>query len=231
MALSRLPPGFAIAYLDDVLIYSKTVKEHIVHIELVLKLHAQVGMKLNLKKCSVFRDRVDYLGHSVSNSGVSMINSYIDKIRDWPLPSTGKELVSFLGFCSYYRGFIPEFSKTIAGLNKLRNEKTLNLSPEDIKNINVLKDLFQKCPLRTYPIYDSEHPFILDTDFSATAVGGVLSQVQGGSERFIGCFSKSCDSAQSNYPSLKGKLLAVILGLSKFEHILHIRTDSSAITF
>ena len=51
MALSRLPTGFAIAYLDDVLIYSKTVKEHIVHIELVLKLHAQVGMKLNLKKC------------------------------------------------------------------------------------------------------------------------------------------------------------------------------------
>ena len=101
MTLSQLPPGFAIAYLDDVLIYSKTVKEHIVHIELVLKLHAQVGMKLNLKKCSVFRDRVDYLGHSVSNSGVSMINSYIDKIRDWPLPSTGKELVSFLGFCSY----------------------------------------------------------------------------------------------------------------------------------
>ena len=54
LALSRLPPGFAIAYLDDVLIYSKTVKEHIVHMELVLKLHAQVGMKLNLKKCSIF---------------------------------------------------------------------------------------------------------------------------------------------------------------------------------
>ena len=63
----------------------------------------------------------------------------------------------------------------------------MNLSLEDIKNINALKGLFQKCPLRAYPIYDSEHPFILDTDFSATAVGGVLSQVQGGSERFIGC--------------------------------------------
>ena len=109
ITLSRLPPGFAIAYLDDILIYSKTVKEHIVHIELVLKLHAQVGMKLNLRKCSVFQSRVDYLGHSVSNKGVSMISSYVDKIRDWPLPSTGKELVSFLGFCSYYRGFIPEF--------------------------------------------------------------------------------------------------------------------------
>ena len=138
--------------------------------------------------------------------------------------------MSFLGFCSYYRGFIPEFSKTIAGLNKLSNEKTLVLSTEDIKNINILKGLFQKCPLRAYPIYDSPHPFILDTDISAIAVGGVLSQVQGESERFIGCFSKSCDSAQRNYPSFKGELLAVILGLHKFEHIFWakrflIRTD------
>ena len=64
---------------------------------------------------------------------------------------------------------------------------------------------------------------MLDTDFSAIAVGGVLSQVQGESERFIGCFSKSCDSAQSNYPSFMGELLAVILRLRKFEHILRAK--------
>ena len=86
-------------------------------------------MKLNLRKCSVFQSRVDYLGHSVSNKGVSMISSYVDKIKDWPLPTTGKELVSFLGFCSYYQGFIPAFSKTTAGLNKIRNEKVLEMSP------------------------------------------------------------------------------------------------------
>ena len=99
-------------YLDDILIYSRTVEDHIKHMELVLKLHAQVGIKLNLNKCH--------------------ISSYVDKIRDWPLPSTGKELVSFLGFCSYYRGFIPEFSKTTAGLNKLRNEKNLKFKPPKI---------------------------------------------------------------------------------------------------
>ena len=161
IALSRLPPGFEIAYLDDILIYSKTVKEHIAHIELVLKLHAQVGMKLNLRKCSVFQKRVDYLGHSLYNEGVSMISIYIDKIKDWPLPTTGQDLVSFLGFCSYYRGFIPAFSKTTAGLNKLRNEKTLKLQPEDTQNIEHLKSLFLMCPIRAYPLYDSPHPFIL----------------------------------------------------------------------
>ena len=110
------------------------------------------------------------------------------------------------------------------------------MSADDIKNIDILKNLVLKCPLRAYPVYDSPHPFILDTDFSAIAVGGVLSQVQGESQRFIGCFSKSCDPAQSNYPSFKGELFAVILGLHIFEHILLakrflIRTNSSAITF
>ena len=84
------------------------------------------------------------------------------------------------------------------------------------------------CPLRPYPIYDSPHLFILDTDFSAVAVGGILPQVQNGAKCFIGCYSKSCDSTQSNYPSFKGELLAVILGLRKR---FLIRTDSSAITF
>ena len=55
------------------------------------------------------------------------------------------------------------------------------MSAEDIKNIDILKNLFLKCPLRAYPVYESPHPFILDTDFSAIAVGGVLSQVQDGS--------------------------------------------------
>ena len=78
--------------------------------------------------------------------------------------------------------------------------------------------------------------YVLDTDFSAIAVGRVLSQVKEGAERFIGCFSKSCDTAQKNYPLFKSQLLAVILGLCKFKHILCarrclIRTDSLAITF
>ena len=106
-------------------------------------------MKLILRKCSVFQSRVDYLGHSVCNEGVSMISNYVNKIKDWPLPTTGKELVSFLGFCSYYRGFIPAFSKTTAGLNKLRNEKTLNLQPEDVQNIEHLNKFIFNVPLES----------------------------------------------------------------------------------
>ena len=235
-ALDRLPPGYAIAYLDDILVYSDNINDHLTHLESVIKVHAHVGMKLNVSTCHLFRSKVNYLGHQVSKQGVEMVDSYVEKIKNWPTPETGKSLISFLGFCSYYRGFIPEYAKTVACLNKYRNEKEIKLTEEEKGKIEELKQLFLKKPIRAYPQYKSEEPFILDTDFSGIAAGGTLAQVQEGQEKMIGCFSKSLDSAQSKYPAHKGELLAVILGLRKFEHILRarkflIRTDSSAITF
>ena len=223
MALDRLPPGFAVAYLDDILIYSSNIKDHLIHLEQVLKIHAEVGMKLNLNKCKIFREKVVYLGHEVSHQGVQMVPEYVEKIRDWPIPKTGKELISFLGFTSYYRAFIPEYAKTVACLNKYRNEKEIKLSKEEQNQINYLKGLFLKSPIRSYPLYYSENPFIIDTDFSSLAVGGVLSQVQGELERFIGCFSRSLNSAQNKYLAHKGELMAVILALRKYEHILRAK--------
>ena len=236
LALERLPPGFAVAYLDDILLYSNDEKDHLYHLGEILRVHAEVGMKVNIKKCKIFRSKVVYLGHNVSNMGVEMVEEYVDKIKAWPIPKTGKELISFLGFTSYYRAFIPQYAEVVAPLNKYRNEKSLSLNPDEIKRIDKLKELFLVKPIRAYPDYKSPEPFILDTDFSGVAAGGVLSQIQGGKERFIGCFSKSLDTAQSKYSAHKGELLAVILGLRKFEHILRarkflIRTDSSAITF
>ena len=235
-ALSRLPPNFAIAYLDDILIYSNNIKDHLTHLEMVLKVHAECGMKLNLAKCSIAQTKVNYLGHLVSKKGVEMVPEYVEKIKNWPIPTSGKELVSFLGFTSYYRGFIPKYADTVATLNKYRNEKDIVLTTDVKEKIQELKRLLLTQPIHAYPDYHSEEPFILDTDFSGIAAGGILAQVQEGQERFITCFSKSLDTAQQKYPALKGELLAVILGLRKFEHILRarkfiIRTDSSSITF
>ena len=73
LALSKLPPGSAIAYLDDILIYSDNVSDHMRHLEAVLRIHAEVGMKINLSKTKIFRDQVTYLAHLVSHQGVEMI--------------------------------------------------------------------------------------------------------------------------------------------------------------
>ena len=73
MVLSKLPPGYAIAYLDDILIFSDNIPDHMRHLETVLRVHAEVGMKINLSKTKIFRDQVVYLGHLVSHQGIEMV--------------------------------------------------------------------------------------------------------------------------------------------------------------
>ena len=233
MALDRIPSRIAIAYLDDILVMSKNVTEHINHLRLVLELHANVGLKLNMKKCSIVMTEVDYLGHKIGPNGISMMDKFIQKIQDWPTPTTGGELRSFLGFVNYYRAFIPDFTKLTANLNKLRSTSgKIELSKDDLDNIKALKAEFAKPTLRSYPDFESGEPFILETDWSAFGVGGVLKQKQGGTERFIACASRANNKHESKYAAHKGELCALIYCCKKWEHMLSyrpfiVRTDST----
>ena len=236
MALDRLPRGFALAYLDDIICHSVNVQDHVDHLRQVIDVHVQCGMKLNLRKCELFRSEVVYLGHLVSEQGIQMVPSYVDKVKDWPLPTTGAELKSFLGFSGYYRGFIKEYSDLTAEMNSMKNSKCLEWTESTKAKFERLKQCFASSPVRGFPQYDNPEPFILDTDFSATNMAAVLSQVQGGKEVFLGCTAKKCNKAESSYASHKGELGALVLGLNKFEHILRarpfkVRTDSRCVQF
>ena len=237
MALDRLDPGFALGYIDDIICHSKTLQEHVSHLRQLVELHSSCGMKLKLKKCQIAQNEVEYLGHLVNAKGIRMIPSYVSKVLEWPLPKTGKELQSFLGFSGYYRAFITEYSHLTFEMNKMKTNKgELTWSDEAIQKFEKLKKCFQTAPLRGYPDYHSSEPFILDTDWSATNSAGVLSQIQNGKEVFLGCTAKKNDKCQANYPSFKGELLAFVLSCKKFEHILRakpfiLRTDSRCIQF
>ena len=135
MALDRLPPGIALGYLDDILVMGKTVKEHLINLRRVLELHSQVGLKLNLKKCDICTSDVEYLGHRVTDQGIRMLDSYIERIENWPVPETGKDVQKFLGFAGYYRSFIPDYTTLTAGLNKLKSTSgRITLSETDLNN-------------------------------------------------------------------------------------------------
>ena len=236
MALDRLPPGFAMGYIDDIIAHSQTVNEHIEHLRQIVRLHVDVGMKLNLQKCNIFQTEVQYLGHLVSAQGIRMIPSYVQRILDWPMPRTGKELRSFLGFTGYYRSFIKDYAHLTCNMNKMKNGKLLEWNEDTKQKFKQLKECFKKEPVRGYPQYNNPEPFILDTDFSSTNMAAVLSQKQNGKEVFLGCVAKKCNKAQASYAPHKGEMAAVILGLKKFEHILRakpfiIRTDSRCVQF
>ena len=75
----------------------------------VIWAHAAAGIKIQPCTTKLFQSKVDYLGYKISKGGVAMIPEYIQKIKDWPVPKTGKEVATFLGFARYYRTFIPQY--------------------------------------------------------------------------------------------------------------------------
>ena len=85
----------------------------------------EAGIKLNASKTHLFQEEVEYLGHLVNADRIKLVPSYVQKIVDWVLPQTGKELSVFLGFTNYYRDFLPGFANVTAELNNVKNIKKI----------------------------------------------------------------------------------------------------------
>ena len=116
----------------------------------------------------------------------------VEKIVDWPLPQTGKQLQQFLGFVGYYRGFIPKITELTFEMNSMRKHLRPKWTPDTERKFQALKEHFTAAPLRSYPDNTSEELFILDTDLSKTNMAAILSQTQGGEEKFIGAGARKC---------------------------------------
>ena len=101
-------PGIA-AYLDDIIVHSADPDRHVDLLDKTLHAHVQAGIRLKAKKTILFEDAVDYLGFRISADGIGMTTKFIEQIRDWPQPKSGKELASALGFMGYYREFVKLF--------------------------------------------------------------------------------------------------------------------------
>jgi hypothetical protein len=106
-------------FLDDILIYSKTLAEHESHLRAALdRLRAQ-GLHAKISKCSFFRQEVEFLGHYVGHAGVRMVEGKVEAVRAWPTPTKQKDVEQFIGLAGYYRRFIANFSKIASPLTEL----------------------------------------------------------------------------------------------------------------
>ena len=236
LVLQRLPPGFALGYLDDIVIHSLTMREHLQHLEQVLRLHVDTGLKLNMTKCELIRDKVIYLGHQVSAEGIQMVDSYVQRVLDWEKPVTGKQMRTFLGFIGYYRGFFPDFARLTARMNGERNHDKVQWTEEMEQDFEHIKAQFGKKPIRAYPDYSNPNPFRVTTDYSQYNVAGILSQEQDGKERFIAATGRKCSHTEKDFESYRGELLALVLACKAWEHILRYRkfivvTDAQALKY
>jgi RNase H-like domain found in reverse transcriptase/Reverse transcriptase (RNA-dependent DNA polymerase) len=183
----------AIVYLDDIIIYSNTVSDHMQDVEEVLIMLQEAGVSLNLPKCHFFQRRVAYLVHVIQPGQLGMSSKKIQAVEEWSVPRNKRDMRRFVAFCSVYRIFVPNFAAVAAPLNKLlkKDEKEVfemaNLIRESVQN---LKALLTSPPLLSLPTRESS--FILETDASNVAIGVALLKVQSdGSNRPVGYYSRS----------------------------------------
>ena len=109
--LGELHLNWCIIYLDDIIVFSRTPEEHLHRLKAVISKSRTAGLKLKPTKCDLFRQQINYLGHVISKEGVSNDPDKIKAVTEWPEPTTVTEVRLFLDFVSYYRRFIPKFSK------------------------------------------------------------------------------------------------------------------------
>ena len=173
---------WCIIYLDDVIVFSKTPKEHLTRLRGVFQKMREAELKLKPSKWEFFKDRIAYLGHIVSKAGIETDPKKIKDILEWPQPKTVTDVRQFLGFTNYYRKFIKQYAQVANPLNKLisgenakKNNKMVEWTLECEDSFQNLRRICTETPALAYADY--ERPFKLTTDASKKGLGAVLSQV------------------------------------------------------
>ena len=217
--LTGLKWEICLAYLDDLIVFSRTWEEHLDRLHQVLTRIRETGVKLQPSKCTLARDAVDFLGHTVSSRGIQPNPALLQAIRDIPAPGSIRDLRSFLGLTGYYRRFVPGYAKIAQPLTSLLQQGQPWVWGEAQQTaFRDLEERLLREPVTAYP--DFRLPFRLYTDASALGIGAILAQIQDGKERIICCASRTMNAGEKNYSATKMECLAVVWGIKKFRHFL-----------
>src|SRR3954453_2227418 len=227
---------FIAVYLDDIIIYSKTFEQHIDHVKLIFKALRKAILKIKLKKCYFCFPNITFLGHIVGRNGIAPDPAKVEKIKNFPRPTSLKELRGALGLFSYYRKFVRDFSKIAKPmLNLLKQDVPFLWEEQQQTSFEELKQRLMEAPILQYP--DFTKPFVLYPDASGTGLGAVLSQIdEEKRERVIAYASRSLNKAECNYGITDQECLAIVWAVKHFEQYLgllpfKVITDHSALKF
>ena len=167
--------SFAFGYLDDILVFSANIKEHLEHIRILFQRLTEVELKLSKRKYCFLKVHVQYLGHYISRSGLKPVPEKLENLKRMPPPTDVTGVRKFLGFVGYYRKFIPWYSDIARPLTNLtRKDEVFNWSGACQGAFEMLKEGLLKEPILKYP--DPRKLYVLYTDASKYAWAGVLTQ-------------------------------------------------------
>ncbi|BHF68050.1 hypothetical protein SprV_0301108000 [Sparganum proliferum] len=227
---------FVYVYIDDVLVASRDVEEHLQHLTLLFDRFQQFGVTLHPAKCILGATSLEFLGHLIDSNGIRPLPSKVAAIRDFPAPTSKRQVQRFLGVVNFYRRFLPNCADTILPLTNLLSgsKRTFELTPAALTSFEQVKALLADATLLTH--YHADAPISLMVDASNVAVGAVLQQSLPDSTVPLAFFSKKLSKAETRYSTFGRELLAAYLAVRHFRHLLEGReftifTDHKPLTF
>ncbi|GBG84905.1 hypothetical protein CBR_g39366 [Chara braunii] len=210
---------FMVVYLDDILVFSKTAREHAEHLAPILQSLRDSQYKINKEKSSFGVPSIIYLGHVISGDGLAHEAAMIVAIQEWPQPQTVRDVRSFMGLASYYRKFVKNFSAVAAPLTNLTKKDTSFLwSLHCHLAFTRLKKALTCAPVLKLP--DPTLPFILTTDASQYGIGSVLQQDDGNGLRHVEFMSKKIKTQKLQNSTYEKELYALVYALKHWKHFL-----------
>lgn len=227
-----------LAYLDDCILYSKSVQQHFKTVEEVLHRFKGAGLKLKPRKCHLFQKEIVYLGFLVDKDGIRPNPEAVRKIMELPEPTCVTDVQRILGKVNYYRKFVPklaEIAHPLYTLTECKSKASFCWEAEHQSAFDTLKASLCSGQVMGHPRFDLE--FILDVDASDFALGAELSQIEeNGDERPIYYASRHLEKAERCYSATARETLAAVFGCEHFSHYLQgkrfvLRTDHNPLVW
>ena len=210
---------YCLVYLDDVLVFSETFEEHLVHLQAIFDRLGAANLKLRGDKCTFFAKELHYLGHIVSDKGLQVDPDKVRRVTDMPSCKDVEDVRVFLGLAGFYRRFIQRFAEIAAPLNKLlRKDVEWRWGSAEEAAQRALCKALASAPILAQP--DFSKPFQLETDASKNVIGAILSQPDDSGPNVIGFWSRAMNRAECNYGMPEKECLAIVSAIEHFRPYL-----------
>ena len=216
---------FVFPYIDDILVASNSEQEHICHLQQLFERLATHGITVNTAKCVFGHSSVEFLGHTIDQQGIRPLDSKVQAIREFPVPSSLAAIRRFNGMVNYYRRFIPNCAQLMQPLTDMlrgNDKKDVTLDANAITAFNAVKDALVSATLLSH--FNPEVSLSLAVDASDKAIGGVLQQWIHSHWQPLAFFSRRLLPAESKYSTFSRELLAIYSAIRHFRYALEGRT-------
>lgn len=228
--------NFVVIFIDDILIYARTLEELKERTRTVISILKQNNLTLNMEKCEFEKENLSFLGHRISEVGMSINEEKVKAIRNFKQPETISELRSFLGLANYVACYIANFANITSPLWKMTSQKSLEWTEEASRAFQETKRAIMETTV-TNGFFDDLDQTYIYTDASPVALGTVLTQKNPiGDERIISIASKMLTATEMKYPQTQREALGIVWAVEHYHYFLRgrrftIRTDARGIAF